>query len=253
MNRTDRLYAIREELRRAGPRGRTAEQLAARFEVSTRTIKRDLSALQAGGFPAWARIGRSGGYVVDAEATLPPVNLTPDEVCGLAVLLAMHEGQLFAAQAGAALSKVLAVMTPGVRERAERLSDRVWVDHRDSPQLVDTGVRGAVGKAQLLDGIGHIDPGVRGAVEEALAASRVLSMTYRGAAGAQSQRRVEPQLLASTGGSWYLVAFCLERQALRWFRLDRITAAWITRQSSTDRPVSDIGTPPPTARSVTPR
>ena len=65
MNRTDRLYAIREDLRRSGPRGRTAEQLATAFEISVRTVKRDISALQQGGFPVWARTGRIGGYVVD--------------------------------------------------------------------------------------------------------------------------------------------------------------------------------------------
>lgn len=51
MNRTDRLYAIVEELRSAGAPGRTAERLARRFEVSTRTIKRDVSSLQQAGVP----------------------------------------------------------------------------------------------------------------------------------------------------------------------------------------------------------
>src|SRR5690606_8617698 len=58
VNRTDRLFAIREELRGAGPAGRTAERLAEVFEVSVRTIKRDVAALQQAGFPVWARPGR---------------------------------------------------------------------------------------------------------------------------------------------------------------------------------------------------
>ena len=74
MNRTDRLYALREELRRAGAAGRSAEQLADRFEVSARTVKRDISALQQGGFPVWARPGPGGGYAVEAEATLHPLS-----------------------------------------------------------------------------------------------------------------------------------------------------------------------------------
>lgn len=54
MNRTERLHALTESLRRAGARGRTAQQLADEFEVTSRTIKRDLAALEAGGLPVWA-------------------------------------------------------------------------------------------------------------------------------------------------------------------------------------------------------
>ncbi len=230
MNRTDRLYAVREELRRAGPQGRTAEQLAVTFEVSVRTVKRDISALQAGGFPVWARLGRGGGYAVDAAATLPPVNLTPAEVLGLAVALTGVRGQPFAAQARTALGKVLDVAAPADRERAERLAGRVWVDLADEQPTVD--------------------PRVRSAAEEALASRRVLHLRYHDAEGVESHRRVDPQILACARGYWYLVGYCHDRAAIRWFRLDRIATARLTRQPSVDRPVESIGPPPPTSRSV---
>jgi len=230
MNRTDRLYALREELRRTGRRGRTAEQLAFTFEVSVRTVKRDISTLQSGGFPVWARPGPGGGYVVDASATLPPVNLTPGELSGLAVILAHQEGQPYATHARTALTKILAVATPADRERAQRLAGRVWVDHAGP--------------------VSPIDPGVRGAVEEGLAARRVLSITYVDENQAQSRRRVDPQMLAHGFGHWYLVAYCHQKQAIRWFRLDRITNAHLTSQESTDRPIADIGVPPATSRSI---
>ena len=54
MNRTDRLHALSEELRRAGQHGRTAARLAGWLEVSTRTIKRDVAALQQAGLPVWS-------------------------------------------------------------------------------------------------------------------------------------------------------------------------------------------------------
>ena len=63
MNRTDRLYAIVEELRAVSPRPRSASWLADRFEVSRRTIERDISALQQTGVPVWAEPGRTGGRV----------------------------------------------------------------------------------------------------------------------------------------------------------------------------------------------
>jgi predicted DNA-binding transcriptional regulator YafY len=94
MNRTDRLHALGEELRRAGPRGRTASQLATWLEVSTRTVKRDAAALQQAGLPVWAQAGPGGGYVLDAVATLPLVNLTPAQAVAVAVALAAQRDAL---------------------------------------------------------------------------------------------------------------------------------------------------------------
>jgi predicted DNA-binding transcriptional regulator YafY len=62
MNRIDRLHALVEELRAAGPRARTARQLARHSEVSVRTIERDLSALGQAGVPLATRRAR-GGWV----------------------------------------------------------------------------------------------------------------------------------------------------------------------------------------------
>ena len=61
MNRTDRLYALVEELRASAPRARSAQRLAERFEVGVRTIQRDILALQEAGVPIWATPGPGGG------------------------------------------------------------------------------------------------------------------------------------------------------------------------------------------------
>ncbi|WP_166354374.1 helix-turn-helix transcriptional regulator [Phytoactinopolyspora limicola] len=228
MSRTDRLYALREELRRAGPTGRTAERLAEIFEVSTRTVKRDISTLQLGGFPVWARPGPGGGYVVDAAATLPPVNFTDAEVSGLAAAVAAHRGQPFDGYARAALVKALSVMDTRARERATALNDRVWIDHLDTPG----------------------DARTRRTVEQALHEQRVLVMRYRDGRGKQTTRRVDPVLLAGTRGQWYLVGHCRSREAIRWFRLDGISNAHLTTEAAADIPMTAVGTPPATAESV---
>ena len=80
MNRTDRLYALVEELRAVAPQWRSANWFAERFEVSSRTIERDLSALQQAGVPIYATPGRRGGYAIDVQHTLPPLNLSAAEV-----------------------------------------------------------------------------------------------------------------------------------------------------------------------------
>jgi predicted DNA-binding transcriptional regulator YafY len=80
---------------------------------------------------------------------------------------------------------------------------------------------------------------VRKAVEEGLAAARTVCLRYCGKDGAESERRVDPQLLGHAFGRWHLVGCCHMRKAIRWFRLDRITAARLTGQASTDRPVAE--------------
>ncbi|MER6878459.1 HTH domain-containing protein, partial [Amycolatopsis sp. NPDC000673] len=95
MNRTDRLYALVEELRAVAPRTRTAAWLAARFEVSVRTIERDLGALRETGVPIWTETGRTGGYGLDRERTLPPLTLTPEEAIAITVALRSAAGSPF--------------------------------------------------------------------------------------------------------------------------------------------------------------
>ncbi|MGW7005937.1 helix-turn-helix transcriptional regulator [Streptomyces sp. NPDC054933] len=201
MNRTDRLYALVEELRAASPRPRSARWLAEHFEVSTRTIERDLSALQQSGVPVYAEQGRSGGYVLDKERTLPPLNITPAPAPALAVGLHTLDGTPFAADARDALRKVLAVMPERERAAAGEFAARVQLLVPPSPS-----------------------PEVPRVLREALSARRVLRLVYADARGETTERLVEP--LGFLGGEqWYLIAWCRLRGAVRGFRLDRVQEA----------------------------
>src|SRR5581483_3012441 len=110
MNRTDRLYALVEELRARAPRLMRAAELAERFEVSTRTIERDLLALQQAGVPIWAQPGPGGGYGLNIETTLPPLNLTPAEAAALATAIAATRAMPFPEAGRSALRKLAGVM-----------------------------------------------------------------------------------------------------------------------------------------------
>lgn len=230
MDRAARLHALTEELRRAGDRGRTAEQLAAQFEVTTRTIKRDIAVLQSSGAPIWATAGPGGGYGIIGNGTLPPVNFTPAQAVSVALALTAFRDAPFATDGRAALAKLLDVMDAESRERVHRLGAKVWIRRDD-----DTA---------------SAEPRIRRVVEDAVQRELLVSLRYVDRDGERTDRVVEPHLLAHTRGSWFLVAWCLSRAGVRWFRLDRVSDATLTGRSFVPRDPSLFGEPPADARSV---
>jgi predicted DNA-binding transcriptional regulator YafY len=214
MNRTDRLYAMVEELRAIAPRPRSARWLARRFEVCTRTVERDIGALQESGVPIYAEPGRTGGYTLDKAHTLPPVNVSPAEAVAIAVALRHLAGTPFADAAGSALRKLVAVMPPAEVTRAEEFGRRVHlVTPPDAPK-----------PAQV--------PPV---ILDALAQRRVLRMRYADRRDQESIRLVEP--LGYVGGRehWYLLGWCRLRDSVRVFRLDRVRAVRMTDEVAPQR------------------
>lgn len=209
MNRTDRLYALVEEMRAVAPRPRSARWLAQRFEVSIRTIERDISALQQAAVPIWVEPGRRGGYCLSPEHTLPPVNFTPDEAVAMAVALQSMGASPFAPAAASALRKVVFAMddddATSARERAARVHF-----------LRDQSVPARVPRL----------------VSDAVSARRVLRIAYRDRAGAETMREIEPLGYVESSGAWYLLAWCRLRDGIRAFRIDRIHDVTVT----TERP-----------------
>ncbi|MET0693787.1 MAG: YafY family protein [Propionibacteriaceae bacterium] len=207
MNRTDRLYALVEELRAVSPRPRSARWLADRFEVSSRTVERDLSALQQSGVPIWAEPGRNGGYCLDRDRTLPPVNLTPEEAVALAVALERMAGTPFRLAAGSALRKLVTAMQRDDARAAHELAGRI----------------------HLLDLDDDVAP-VPALVADAVSRRRVLRIGYRTRDGITTTRDIEPLGYVGKTAHWYLVAWCRTRNALRAFRTDRIASVTITAE-----------------------
>lgn len=225
MNRTERLHAINESLRREGANGLTAAALAREFEVSTRTIKRDVLALQQIGSPIWSQPGRGGGYVLDGSANLPPVAFTPSQGVAMATALqVLPSGSPFSTDARAASAKLFDTLGTQARQQAARIASKVWVlaEHE-----------GVV-----------VAPRVLRAIEQSLVEERTLSIRYRSKDDVVTERVVEPMIAAWADRHWHLVSYCTLRRAVRWFRFDRIERANITGTAFVPRPLSEIGTPP---------
>jgi predicted DNA-binding transcriptional regulator YafY len=221
VNRTDRLYAIVEQLRAVSPRPRSTRWLAAHFEVSSRTIERDVSALQQTGVPIYAEAGRLGGYVLDRSASLPPLNISPAEAVAIAVALRQLGGTPFTDSARTALAKVVAVMSEPDAERAERLAQRVHIVRPAAP--VERSTQAATEVVRT--------------VIDALTAGHVLEVDYADRHGVPTRRCVEPMgFLGGTLG-WYLLGWCRLRADGRVFRLDRMRSVRDTGEVAPPREV----------------
>jgi predicted DNA-binding transcriptional regulator YafY len=231
VNRTDRLYALVEELRAVAPRPMSVRRLAQRFEVSSRTIERDLSALQSSGVPIWAEPGRTGGYCIDPAHTLAPLGFTVDEALAVVISLGMLETSPFRDAAMSALRKIVAVTDDQRLTETAELATRIHLlDEREANEATRR-------------------------IGEALRTGHVLRIAYVDARGATTSRTVEPMGFVGKGGEWYLIAWCRLRDGLRAFRGDRITEAEPTGERSPRRPlrVEDLGVVQGELRAVDPR
>ncbi|MGN6564050.1 MAG: helix-turn-helix transcriptional regulator [Thermomicrobiales bacterium] len=213
MNRTERLYALVEELRARSPRLVRAAELASRFAVTTRTIERDLLALQEAGVPIWAQPGPGGGYSLNAETTLPPLNLTPAEAAAIATALAATRAMPFAEAGRSALKKVVGVMAAAPRDSAARLVSRI----------------------RVVQGPGNPSNSVSDTIRQALGDAVAVELVYRDGQGRETQRVVEPAGIIGTHHGWYLAGWCRLRRAPRSFRLDRIAQIILTGEQMTPR------------------
>ena len=217
MNRVDRLFAITLILQRK-QRVR-AQDLARTFEVSERTIYRDMTALSESGVPIVALPGE--GYELAEGYFLRPITLTPEEARALflaAQMLISHTTGRVPADAELALAKVAAVMPHELRAEVAALAD----------------IMGFIAPAQRFD----LDEPRLARLQEAIRARRIIWIRYHGfASNDVSERQVEPHRLWYFQGAWYLDGFCRVRQDLRVFRLDRMDELKVLRTTFAPRQV----------------
>ncbi|MEL6608668.1 MAG: YafY family protein [Pseudomonadota bacterium] len=198
MRRTDRLFELIQILRDG--RLHRAQDMADRLGVSIRTVYRDMETLAASGVPVEGE--RGVGYMITAQITLPPLNLTKTE------LEALHLGM---AVVGEAADEEL-------QQAAKSLSakiDAVLPEDRSAPP---TGWGFAVYPFKdAAYGFQHM-PSLRGAIR----ARQKVEITYQSLDGGQSTRTIRPLQLEYWGRVWTVTSWCEMRQDFRVFRVDKI-------------------------------
>ncbi|MDX1992726.1 MAG: YafY family protein [bacterium] len=215
MNRTDRLLAIVLELQAKGEQ--RAEDLAATFETSKRTIYRDMMALCEAGVPVIAIPGR--GFSLDEGYFLPPLNFTTDEatilLLGAGVMAKSFDSE-YEAAAQAAAQKLSQVLPTAQREKAEWGQAMFYFVPAHDSQESDflRQLRSAILKAQMVRFEYHARFSEDGDQQPLL-------------------RQVNPYGLVRVADKWILVGYCHLRQGIRNFRLSRMEKLTVLPQRFT--------------------
>ena len=183
----------------------TAVELARRFEVSTRTIYRDIEVLSSSGVPVYTNRGNGGGIALLEGYTLNKALLSKSETESL----------------------LLAIKTMGATSypEADAIIEKIGSLFKGDPALdwIEVDFEGWSSKTNEQDRFRKI--------RDAILSSKVISFDYVNSKGAGSNRLAEPVKLIFNTSTWYLIAYCLKRNAHRMFRLSRIKNVQITDQS----------------------
>jgi predicted DNA-binding transcriptional regulator YafY len=186
------------------------DELAARLDITTRTLRRDVAKLRSLGYPVHAVPGVAGGYWLGAGAVLPPLLLDDEEAVAVALSLrsaATYSVTGLGEASVRALAKLEQVLPAKLRERAAAIGQATVPLAGPGPAVSADALVVIAGACRRRERIGF---------------------GYRSHDGARSARRAEPHRLVQAGYRWYLVARDLDREEWRTFRVDRISDPQLT-------------------------
>ncbi|MFM9909297.1 MAG: helix-turn-helix transcriptional regulator [Chitinophagaceae bacterium] len=203
MNRIDRLHAILTHLQ--SKRKVTAQEIANRFNISLRTVYRDVKALDESGVPV---IGEAGtGYTIMEGYRLPPVMFTQEEAVSLmlgAKLTAQFTDKSVQKQFESALFKIKSVLRNIDKEHVDQLNDSIAI-LAPKPGPDD-------GSAQYL-----------AVLQKTIVDKKIVTIRYQANYSEEiTERSIEPIGLCYYGSAWHLIAWCGMRKGYRDFRINRM-------------------------------
>ena len=199
VNRLSRLTAILIQLQTKNLI--TAAELSNKFQISKRTVYRDIRALESAGVPIITEEGK--GYSLMDGYKIPPVMFTENQANALILaeqLVLRNNDASFIKDYSEAIEKVKSILRYTTKEKANILANRTQYDEvlnqkRNSNNLSD--------------------------LQNALTSYRLVSIDYINQNGSFTTRIIEPFAILSTE-NWYVIAWCRLRNEFRFFRPDRI-------------------------------
>lgn len=182
----------------------TAPELAEKFEVSVRTIYRDIDALSGAGIPVYAEVGRNGG-----------IHLMKNFVLDKAVLSENEKQEI--------LTALQSIQTVQNTDNSQTLQKLSAIFHLDSENWLE------VDFSRWGDEGGDNEKFEM--IKSAVIHRRNVKIRYAGTYGGIGERVVQPLKLVYKGRAWYVKAFCTEKQDLRTFKLNRILDLEVLKES----------------------
>jgi predicted DNA-binding transcriptional regulator YafY len=194
----------------------TATEISERFDVSVRTVYRDMRKLEESGVPIATIEGK--GYSLLDGYTVAPVQFTEQQANALITashMVADSQDSSFVRDFGDALTKIKSVFKDSVLEKSEYLHNQIAVLDKSFEKL---------------------ESNTLSEIQTAITNFRYIEISYRKANDYETtQRKLEPVALYTISGKWVLMAWCHLRDEYRAFRIDRIQRLQVLHQNFEDR------------------
>jgi predicted DNA-binding transcriptional regulator YafY len=180
----------------------TAQELADEFNVSLRTIQRDLLELTEMGVPFYSEVGRNGGYTMIHGEMLPPISFTEEETASIIFTyesLKQYQAIPYEAEIDSVINKLLAQVSKPLQERLKSIQEHIFmkVPHRaEKSPFLKTVFRTSIAK-------------------------QIISFCYESREGKKDKRAI-PLGIYSENGYWYFPAYDLKHERINIFRVDRV-------------------------------
>lgn len=194
----------------------SAQELAKMFEVSTRTIYRDIEAISMAGIPVLATSGSGGGIEIMKDYKVDKKIFSTDDLSALLMGLSNISGMVRGSEVANALAKVKSFIPSEKAKSIELKASQIYIDL--TPWEGNASVKNALE-----------------IIKKALQENRLLIFTYIDGHGSKTSRTVEPYQLVFKSRAWYVQTFCRLKNDYRLFRLSRMTELKMLEETFTPR------------------